>query len=176
MKKLNYQIINAFEGENLVNNVVQTLPAYLEFSFIIDAHYQISLTSPDNKKAGELSGYSHLGSVNHWRIPLVTEGEWSIIIDYQGDLSSDQEVLSLQVPSRLFEVTCEDEEEEDYLHEISCSLPESFAGLPDRSQVSPDQHQPQILVAPPLLKNQISLHHQGSQCKQPLFFYLILLP
>ena len=86
-----------------------------QFSILIEPQYL--------QKAGELSGYSHMGAVNHWRIPLITEGKWSIVIDYQGDLSSDQEIISLQVPLKLFEVTCEDEEEEDYLHEISCSLP-----------------------------------------------------
>ena len=124
MEKINFQIINVFEGNNLINDVIQTLPAYLSFSFIIDAQYQITLTSPDGKKQGELSGYSHPGTVNHWRIPLVKEGKWSLAISYKGDLSSQHEVISLQVPIELFEVFSEEEEEEDdYLKEISCSLP-----------------------------------------------------
>jgi hypothetical protein len=123
MKKVNYQIINVFEGKNLINDVVQTLPAYLTFSFVIDALYHIILTSPDGKKAGELTGYSHPGFVNQWRIPLIKEGKWSVTIDYKGDLSSYQEVISLQVPLTLFEVTCEDEDEDEYLKEVSCSLP-----------------------------------------------------
>ena len=125
MKEIEYQIIDIYESNNLEGGVLQNLPAYLTVTFNItrETKYTFITESPQGEITGNISGRAQPGFNHHWRIPILEQtGDWKIEIHLHFDKPVEmiREVISIHVPSNLFEYRLDEEEswDDDYLKEF----------------------------------------------------------
>ncbi|UCG01769.1 MAG: alpha/beta hydrolase [Candidatus Heimdallarchaeota archaeon] len=105
MKDIQWQILNIYDEENLVEGVLQSLPAYLKVIFNIKANYTIKAYSPEGVTNGEIEGVSYHGFVELWRIPLFEKsGEWKLSIHLHDENQHDKKTtLAFNILPKLFE-------------------------------------------------------------------------
>ena len=124
MNAFNCRIIDVYDGDNLINGVLQHLPAYLTISSNTDTHYTIIAESPSGEITGEKSDRLRPGLTHQWRIPIYEQpGDWKIkiLLKNSNPVSLSQESFSIQVPSELFEYSSGeyDSVDEDYFSEVN---------------------------------------------------------
>jgi pimeloyl-ACP methyl ester carboxylesterase len=106
MKDIHWQILNIYDEENLVDGILQSLPAYLNITFNIKTDYAIKVYSPEGLISGEKKGVSYHGLTESWRITILEQpGDWKISIYMYNENQSihDKTVLEIKIPSTLFE-------------------------------------------------------------------------
>lgn len=127
MKDFEYQVIDAFEGNNVIKGHLQRLPAYLTLSTLeIEASYIIDFISPEGKTVTNLTGNTRLGANYHWRIPIIEPGEWKIHLQLKEKETMKllKDNISLKVQTKLFEFSTVDEDyDNEYIAELATTLP-----------------------------------------------------
>jgi len=105
MKDIQWQILDIYDEENLVDGVIQSLPAYLKVTFNIKANYTIKAYSPEGITSGETEGISYHGLADLWRIPFFEQsGEWKITIYlHDKDINDSTITLVMEIPQSLFQ-------------------------------------------------------------------------
>ncbi len=125
MKEVEYEIIDVYESDNLKEGVLQNLPAYLTVSFNIEREtkYTFIAESPQGEITGNISGKAQPGFNHHWRIPILEQpGDWKVEIHLHFDKPVEmiREVVSIHIPSNLFDYRLDEEESsiDDYLKDL----------------------------------------------------------
>ncbi|MFX0181596.1 MAG: esterase/lipase family protein [Candidatus Hodarchaeota archaeon] len=106
MKEIHWQILNIYDEGNLVDGILQSLPAYLNVKFNIKTDYKIKVYSPEGVISGKKEGVSYHGFTDNWRIPLLEQpGEWKLGIYLYDENQSihNKTVIEIVIPSNLFE-------------------------------------------------------------------------
>ncbi|MFW9915900.1 MAG: esterase/lipase family protein [Candidatus Thorarchaeota archaeon] len=181
MNEIEYQIIDIYEGNNLERGELQNIPAFLTVSFNIarETKYTFIAESPRGEITGNVSGEAHPGFNHHWRLPILEEpGDWKIEIHLHFDkpVRMIREVISIHVPSRLFEYDLDGEtvEGKDYLAELSIPTQDEIQYVDVTSRLAElDAHWLQI---DPELKIWRYIHQDvESQLKEGRFTPLLLI-
>ncbi len=126
MRDFDYKIISALESENLINRVLQTLPAYLLLNFHSEGKYKVKIESPDSEIMNEIKGETYSGYNYYWRIPIFESvGIWTLSIQFRkkDEKETETNYVLIDVPSSLFDYSDNKEDEDDYLREMSKYLP-----------------------------------------------------
>ncbi|MHA2500568.1 MAG: lipase/acyltransferase domain-containing protein [Candidatus Hodarchaeales archaeon] len=112
MQEFEYQITDVYEEDNLIDGVVQYLPAYFRISFNTEAKYIITAESPEGMIAGNLTGMARPGLNYEWRLPIYdSPGHWKIEIHLHIDQEkSVHDYIPLNVPPELLELSSDEEE------------------------------------------------------------------
>ncbi|MFX1538850.1 MAG: esterase/lipase family protein, partial [Promethearchaeota archaeon] len=179
MRDFDYRVIDIYEEDNLIDGVLQHLPAYLTISFNVQAKYTFIAESPKGEITGHITGWARPGFINHWRLPILAPGgEWKVEIHlhYDDPIGMLLETILITVPSELFSHPSEKSPsiEDDYFAEINVPTEEEIQYVDVTSRLTElDAHWLQLDSD---LKIWRYVHHDTeSRLKEDRFFPILLV-